>query len=57
MDDGYADSHRQYDRAELAEQKLEIAVAALKHIQVTYPQAGAAVNLALRRIETRTQRA
>jgi hypothetical protein len=57
MDDGYADHHREYDRAELAEQRLALAIDALKHIRNTYSQTGPAVKYALNKIDALTQTA
>jgi hypothetical protein len=57
MDDGYSGHLEQYDRAELAEQRLDIAVTALKHIRRQYPASESAVKLALKRVREHKQKA
>lgn len=57
MDDGYTDSVREYDRAEMAEQRLAITVTALKHIRRQYPASESAVRLALKRVRDHKQKA
>lgn len=55
MDDGYRSQYEEYDRAEMAEQRLEIATNALKAMRRQHPATAPAVKLALKQIAEHKQ--